>query len=181
MYNLIGGLKYYLGHLQQLHPFRVTWFFRPTLHVPLGCRVYVGSQSQLLQVLNVGLLVYNLSGGLKYYLGHLQLRCFRPALHVPLGCHADVVSFLGKTLGTILPAPGAARPAVMDWRIQVFFVSHSGRTGAGPFWGAGSGPCTGSCYNSSSSSAAGSVAPSMTAPACTVCLEGDDKIRVHRR
>ena len=69
VYNLIGGLKYYLGHLQQLHPFRVTWFFRPTLHVPLGCRVYVGSQSQLLQVLNVGLLVYNLSGGLKYYLG----------------------------------------------------------------------------------------------------------------
>ena len=29
----------------------------------------------------------------------------------------------GGTLGTVVPAPGTARPTVIDWRIQVFYLA----------------------------------------------------------
>ena len=87
-----------------------------------------------------------------------------------------MAGFWGGTLGTVVPAPGAAHPTVMDWRIQVFFFGHTGRTGAGSCWGAGSGPCVGSCSESLSTN--GSVAPSTAAPDGTVGLEGNDELRV---
>ena len=88
-------------------------------------------------------------------------------------------------IGTVVPASGAARSTVIYWRLQVFFLIHSGRTGAGSCRGTGSVSCEdslfGSSYGSSSSSACGYVAPSTASLADTVCLEGDDKLRVHRR
>ena len=63
------------------------------------------------------------------------------------------------TLVTVVPASGAARPTVMDWRIQIFCLIHCGCTGDGSFWGAGS------CYGSGSSYTGGSVTPSSVAPA----------------
>ena len=85
----------------------------------------------------------------------------------------------GGILGTVVPAPGVARPTVTDWQIQVFFFGHTGHNGAGSCWGAGSGTCAGSC--SVSPYAAGSVAPSTAALAGAICLDIGDKLCVCRR
>ena len=79
-----------------------------------------------------------------------------------------------------MPASGATRSTVIDWRLQVFFLIHSGRTGAGSFWGTGSASCEGSLSVSGSSSADGYVVPSMDVLADTVYLEGDNKLCVLR-
>ena len=81
----------------------------------------------------------------------------------------------GRTLGTVVPATRVARPTVMDWRLQVFFFSHSGHIGADSCWGAGSGPCaiSGFLY------LAGSVAPFTAAPARVIFLEVNNELRVH--
>ena len=63
----------------------------------------------------------------------MSLGFFRPVLHVPLSGRVDVASCWGRILGTVSPAPRAARPTVMDWRLKVFFVGHSGLTGAVSF------------------------------------------------
>ena len=44
----------------------------------------------------------------------VSLGFFLPALHVPLGACVDVAVCWGGTLGTVVPAPGATRPTVMD-------------------------------------------------------------------
>ena len=64
-----------------------------------------------------------------------------------------------------MPAPGAARLTVMDWRLRVLFFGPSGRNGAGLCLGAGS----------VSTSA---VAPSTAAPAGAFCMEVSDKLHV---
>ena len=64
-----------------------------------------------------------------------------------------------RELCSVVPAPGAARPTVMDWRLQVLFLSPSGRNSAGLCWGTGSA----SAYTVSSFTAA---------PAGALCLEG---------
>ena len=87
-----------------------------------------------------------------------------------------MASLWDVTLGTGVPASGSACPTVMDWRLQVFFLSHSGVTGTVSCWCAGSGSCTGSCSGSGSSSEVGSVAPSLVAPAGLVCLEVDNDL-----
>ena len=65
-----------------------------------------------------------------------------------------------------MPAPGAARPTVMDQRLQVLFFGPSGRNGTGLCWGAGS-------------ASASASAPFTFALAGALCLEGSDDIRVH--
>ena len=107
----------------------------------------------------------------------MSLGCFRPALHVSPDGRVDMDGSWGGTLGTVLPAPGAARTTVMDWWLQVFFVSHSGRTGANSCWDNGSSTCAGSF--SDPSFAAGFIAPSTASPDDVICLEGDDELRVH--
>ena len=88
--------------------------------------------------------------------------CSRPALHVPLGGHVDMAGRWGGSLCAFVPAPGAARPTVMDWRLRVLFFGPSGRNGAGLCWGAGS-----------------AAAPSTAALSEALCLEGSDELRVH--
>ena len=94
--------------------------------------------------------------------------CFHPALHVPLGVRVDMASRWGGTLCTVVPAPGDARPTVMDRRLQVFFFGPSGRNGAGLCWGAGSVSASASAASSSTAALAGALN-----------LEGSDKFRVH--
>ena len=84
------------------------------------------------------------------------------------------------TIVTDVNSSKAARPTLMDWRLHIFTLSHSGRTGAGSYWGARSGSCASSCSGSVSLSAGGSVAPYTAATAVAVCLEGDDELSVHR-
>ena len=87
------------------------------------------------------------------------------------------------TFDTVVPESGDTRPTVTDWRLQVFSLSHSGRTGANSCWGTGS--CAGSCSGSGSGSgllsAAASVAPSTAALAGAVFLEGKNELHVHHR
>ena len=92
--------------------------------------------------------------------------CFRPALHVPLVGRVDMASIWSGALCTVVPAPRAARPIVMYWRLQVLFFGPSGRNGAGLCWGASYVPA--------------SVAYSSTAAlAGALSLEGSDELRVH--
>ena len=111
----------------------------------------------------------------------VSLGCFHPTLHVPLCVRVDIAGCLVGILGTIVPAPGDKRPEVMDWRLHLFFVIHSGRTGAGSFWGAGSCCCAGSCSGYGFLSADGSVPPSTAALSGAVFLEENDELRVNRR
>ena len=96
----------------------------------------------------------------------ISYSCLCPALHVPLGGRVDMACQWGGALCAIVPAPGAARPTVMDWGLQVFFFGPSGRSGASLCWGAGSASAT-------------AAAPSTAALAGALCLEGSDKLRVH--
>ena len=66
----------------------------------------------------------------------------------------------GGTHGTVVPAFRAARSTVMGWRLEIFFLGHTGRTGTGP--------CDGSF--SGSFPAAGSVVPSTDARVGVVYL-----------
>ena len=81
------------------------------------------------------------------------------------------------TLDTVVPESGDTRPTVTDWRLQVFSLSHSGRTGANSCWDNGSSTCAVSF--SDPSFAAGFIAPSTASPDDVICLEGDDELRVH--
>ena len=72
----------------------------------------------------------------------------------------------GGVLCTVVPAPGATHPTVVDRRLQVLVVCHSGRNGACLFFGVGS----------ASASAASS---STAAPAGALRLGGSDKLCVH--
>ena len=70
----------------------------------------------------------------------------------------------GGALCAVVSAPGATRPKVMYWRLQVLVFGPSGRNVAGLCWGAGS---------------ASAAAPSTAALAGALCLEGSDELRVH--
>ena len=94
--------------------------------------------------------------------------CFRPALHVLLGDCVDMASHWGGAGCAVAPAPGTARPMLMERRLQVLFFGPSGCNGAGLGWGAGS----------ASASAAFS---STAAPAGARSLEGSDKLHVYFR
>ena len=72
----------------------------------------------------------------------------------------------GGSLCAVVPAPGAARPTVMDWRLQVLFFGPSGRNGAGLCWGAGS-------------ASASAAVPSTAAPAGALFLAGSDELHIH--
>ena len=85
---------------------------------------------------------------------------FRPALNVPLGGRVDVASLWGKALCTVVPAPGAILPTVVDWRLQVLVFGPSGRNGAG-------------------SASASTALSSTAAPAGVLRLEGSDELYVH--
>ena len=56
---------------------------------------------------------------------------FHPALHVLLGSCVDVASRGGGALFTIVPEPGAARPTVVDRRLQVLVIGPGDQNGAG--------------------------------------------------
>ena len=92
--------------------------------------------------------------------------CFRPDLHVPLGGSLDMASHWVGALCTVLPAPGAARPTVMDRPLQVLFFGPSCRNGAGLCWGAGS--TSTSLASSSTTTLVGKLS-----------LEGSDNLQVH--
>ena len=92
--------------------------------------------------------------------------CFRPDLHVPLGGSLDMASHWVGALCTVLPAPGAAHPTLMDRPLQVLFFGPSCRNGAGLCWGAGS---------TSTSSALSSKA----ALVGELSLEGSEEFHVH--
>ena len=85
-----------------------------------------------------------------------------------------------RTLVTVVNESGSARPTLMDWRLHIFCISHSGSTDAGSFWGAVSGSYASSCSGYATLSVGISVVPSMDATASAVCLEGDDELHVHR-
>ena len=67
-----------------------------------------------------------------------------------------------RALCTAVPIPGAARPTVVDWRLQVMVIGPSGRNG--------NGLCCGASPASASSTAA---------PAGALRLEGSDKLCAH--
>ena len=92
--------------------------------------------------------------------------CFRPALLVPLGGRLDMAGCWGGALCAVFPAPGAARPTIMYWRLQVLFFGPSGRNSAGFCWGA-------------SSASASTASSSTAAPDGALCLEGSDELRVY--
>ena len=94
---------------------------------------------------------------------------FRPALHVPLGGRVDVASCGGGALCTIVPAPGAARPTVVDRRLQVLVVGPGGRNGAS--WCCGAGSASASAALSSTAAPAGAL---MLKVNYKLCVHGDE-------
>ena len=82
---------------------------------------------------------------------------FPPALHVTLGGRVDMAGIWGGTLCAVVPAPGSARPTVMDRQFQVLFFGPSGHNNAVLCWGAGS-------------ASASTATPSTAAPDGALCL-----------
>ena len=74
----------------------------------------------------------------------------------------------GGALCTVVPAPGAARPTVMDRRLQVLFFDPSGRNGDDLCWDAGSASASASAALSSTATLGGALS-----------VEGSDELHIH--